>query len=119
MRMCILPWNQVVPVVIDSQTKDERFMTDKTVLVMPGRKMSVTRPIKRVIQIAGALALTSLIAFIAVYISTAYTPRGGAQQSLAQWLLIVKRPDIQATAILTALVSVLFVYWQRDKEKQR
>jgi ABC-type Mn2+/Zn2+ transport system permease subunit len=97
----------------------ERIMADKTILVVPGRKMSVARPLKRAIQIAGALALTSLIAFIAVYISTAYTPRGGAQQSLVQWLLIVKRPDIQATAILTAIVSVLFVYWQRDKEKQR
>jgi hypothetical protein len=97
----------------------ERSMSDKTILAMPGRKMSVARPVKRMIQIASALALTSLVAFIAVYISTAYTPRGGAQQSLVQWLVIVKRPDIQATAILTAIVSVLFVYWQRDKEKQR
>ena len=93
-------------------------MADKTILAMPGRKMSVARPVKRVIQIASALALTSLITFLAVYISTAYTPRGGAQQSLAQWLMIVKRPDIQATAIITAIVSVLFVYWQRDREKR-
>jgi hypothetical protein len=93
-------------------------MADKTILAMPGRKMSVARPVKRMIQIASALALTSLITFIAVYISTAYTPRGSAQQSLTQWLLIVKRPDIQATAILTAIVSVMFVYWQRDREKR-
>ena len=93
-------------------------MADKTILAMPGRKMSVARPVKRVFQITTALALTSMIAFLAVYIATAYSPRGGAQQSFAQWLNIVKRPDIQATAILTAIVSVLFVYWQRDKEKR-
>ena len=93
-------------------------MADKTVLAVPGRKISVARPMKRAVQVVAALALTSVIGFIAVYISTAYTPRGGAQQSFAQWLMIVKRPDIQATAVLTAIVTVLFVYWQRDVEKR-
>ena len=93
-------------------------MADKTILAVPGRKISVARPIKRVVQIASALALTALIALLAVHISTAYSARGGAAQSFAQWLLIVKRPDIQATAIMTAIVSVLFVYWQRDREKR-
>lgn len=96
----------------------ECTVADKTILVVPGRRLSVARPVKRALQIAIALALTALITFVAVYLSTAYTARGGAQQSLAQWLLIVKRPDIQATAILTAIVSVLFVYWQREKEKR-
>ena len=93
-------------------------MSDKTILAVPGRRMTVARPVKRMAQVATALMLTSLVTFLAVYISTAYTPRGGAQASFAQWLVIVKRSDIQATAILTAIVSVLFVYWQRDKEKR-
>lgn len=93
-------------------------MAEKTILAVPGRKFSVARPVKRVVQIATALALTSLIAFVAVYISAAYSVRGGAHQSYLQWLAIVKRPDIQATAILTAIVSILFVYWQRDRERR-
>lgn len=93
-------------------------MTDKTTLVVPGRRITVMRPVKRLLQIGSALALTSLIALFAVFISAVYAPRGGMAVGFAQWLAIIKRPDIQATAILTAVVSVLFVYWQRDRERK-
>jgi hypothetical protein len=35
------------------------------------------------------------------------------------WLAFIKRGDIIAVMVLTALTTVLFVYWQRDKERGR
>jgi hypothetical protein len=34
------------------------------------------------------------------------------------WLAFINRPDIQGTMVLTAIVTVLFVYWQRDSERR-
>ena len=34
------------------------------------------------------------------------------------WLGFVRRPDMLAIMSLTALVTVLFVYWQRDQERK-
>jgi len=36
-----------------------------------------------------------------------------------QWLAFINRPDIMATMVLTALVTVMLVYWQRDQERGR
>jgi len=43
---------------------------------------------------------------------------GGPARALTTWLAFIKRPDIQATIVLTAIVTVLFVYWQRDRERK-
>ena len=44
--------------------------------------------------------------------------RGTLMQAVNVWIVFINRPDIQATMVLTALVTVMFVYWQRDKEKR-
>lgn len=94
-------------------------MSDKTTLVLPGRKMSVPKPVKRTLQVTAAVALTSLVVLLVVLINTLMVSRtGSALQGLNTWLAFIKRGDIQATAILTALVTVMFVYWQRDKERR-
>ncbi len=33
------------------------------------------------------------------------------------WVTFINRTDILATMVLTALVTVLLVYWQRDQER--
>ncbi|MFM2422254.1 MAG: hypothetical protein RL291_784 [Pseudomonadota bacterium] len=93
-------------------------MADKTILAVGGRKMSVARPVKRIVQVAMALAITSCVALFAIAIASIYAPRGGAATGFWQWYQLIQRPDIQATAIITAIVSILFVYWQRDREKR-
>ena len=93
-------------------------MTDKTTLVVPGRKLTVSKLLKRSVQVAVALALTATLACVVMMINAAFLPRGGVGIGVNQWLGVIKRPDIQATAILTAMVSVLSVYWQRDRERR-
>jgi hypothetical protein len=93
-------------------------MTDKTTLVVPGQKLSVPRFVKRVVQICASCALTAAVALVLVVGSGMLLARGSSARGLDMWLSFIKRPDIQGTMLLTAIVSVLFVYWQRDKERR-
>ncbi|MEQ1697556.1 MAG: hypothetical protein ABL901_17115 [Hyphomicrobiaceae bacterium] len=92
-------------------------MSDKTTLVMPGKKMQVIKPIKRGIQVAASVALTMAVALALMVSSGFLQAKGTTIQSWTVWLAFINRPDIQATMVLTALVTVLFVYWQRDQER--
>jgi uncharacterized membrane protein YhfC len=94
-------------------------MVETTVLVVSGKKLTVPRLLKRILQIAIAVALTAAV-FLVVIVGNGLLV--GRQASLHAainlWLAFIKRPDILATMILTALVTVLFVYWQRDQERR-
>ena len=92
--------------------------SDKTVLHMPGKKISVPKPVKRSIQVALAVGLTALVALALMMGSGLLQAKGTSTQVLSVWLAFINRPDIQATMVLTAIVSVLFVYWQRDNERR-
>ena len=94
-------------------------MADKTTLVLPGRKLSVPILLKRTLQIAVAVALTALVALAVVLANGMLIGRNATLQAgIATWLTFIKRQEIQTTMLLTAAVSVLFVYWQRDHEKR-
>ena len=93
-------------------------MTDKTVLALPGRRFSVPRIFKRALQISTAVLLTSAVVLAFVVANSMLLGRGGPLQAIGAWVTFIKRPDIQATVILTAIVTVLFVYWQRDRERK-
>lgn len=94
-------------------------MADKTTLVLPHRRMTVSTALKRTLQVAAAVALTAALALLVVVVNTMMVSRtGSAEQGFATWLAFIRRGDIQATMLLTALVTVLFVYWQRDQEKR-
>ena len=45
--------------------------------------------------------------------------KGRLFRGVDQWLAFINRPDIMATMVLTALVTVMLVYWQRDQERGR
>jgi hypothetical protein len=45
--------------------------------------------------------------------------KGTTNQAVTAWMAFIQRPDILATMVLTASVTVLFVYWQRDKEREK
>jgi hypothetical protein len=94
-------------------------MADKTTLVLPGKRLSVPRVVKRTLQVAVSVGLTALVALAIVVGNGFLLPRGKALQGWDQWLAFINRSDIQATMVLTALVTVLFVYWQRDHERNK
>jgi hypothetical protein len=93
-------------------------MSDKTTLVMPGQKLTVPRLAKRVIQVGISVGLTCAVALVLVVGSGMLLGRMTSAKGINLWLSFIQRPDIQGTMILTAIVTVLFVYWQRDKERR-
>ena len=92
-------------------------MSEKTILVVPGKKLSVPRVLKRGLQIASAVALTAGVALAILVGNGLLVPRGRLLQGWDVWVAFINRTDILATMVLTALVTVWFVYWQRDHER--
>lgn len=93
-------------------------MADKTILVVPGKRMSVPRLLKRLLQVAAAVALTALVVLAIVVGNGFLLPRGKPLQGWDVWVAFIHRTDILATMVLTAIVTVLFVYWQRGQERK-
>jgi branched-subunit amino acid transport protein len=94
-------------------------MAEKTILVVPGnKKVSVPRLVKRSLQVAVAVGLTALVALAIVVGNGFLQPHGRPQQAWDVWLAFIYRTDILTTMVLTAVVTVLFVYWQRDQERK-
>jgi hypothetical protein len=69
------------------------------------------------LQIAAAVALTAGVALAILVGNGLLVPRGHLLQGWDVWLAFINRTDILAPMVLTALVTVLFVYWQRDHER--
>ena len=80
--------------------------------------MSVPRVFKRTLQVSTAALLTAAVALTFIVANSMLLGRGGLYQALSAWLTFIKRPDIQATIVLTAIVTVLYIYWQRDRERK-
>jgi hypothetical protein len=95
-------------------------MVERTVLALPaGRKVAVPRLLKRLVQVTLAVALTAGVFLIVIVSNGMLIGRGASLLGgYAAWLAFIKRPDILATMTLTAIVTVLLVYWQRDRERK-
>lgn len=91
----------------------------KTMLVMPGKKMSVSRLVKRVVQALAGAGLGAATIGVVMILNGLLSGRGSFWQWINYWLAFVQRPEILVTMLLTAMTTVLFVYWQRDKERGR
>jgi hypothetical protein len=94
-------------------------MVEKTVLALPaGKKTAIPRVLKRLVQIALAVAFSSAV-FLAMIVGNGMlVGRGGSfQVGWNAWLAFIKRPDILGTMVVTSVVTVLVIYWMRDREK--
>ena len=93
-------------------------MVERTGFVVAGKKTMVPRLLKRALQIAATVTLTACVLLIVIVgngflVGKAPSFRSGWNL----WLAFIQRPDILSTMFLTAVVAVLFVYWQRSQEQ--
>lgn len=94
-------------------------MVETTILVVAGKKLPMPRFFKRVLQVTIAVGLTAGVFFVMIVGNGFLLGRGTTLQAgLNIWLTFIKRPDILTTMVLTAFVTVLFVYWQRNQERR-
>lgn len=93
-------------------------MSDRTQFAIGARKVSMPRIMKRSLQIAIAAGLTAAVVLAIILSNSFLMGRGGSLAGIDIWLAFIKRTDIIGTIILTALVTVSYVYWQRDRERR-
>ena len=69
---------------------------------------------KKLTDVAIAVGLTMAVVLVIVVANSFLTSRGGYWQGIAVWLALIQRPDILGTMILTALVTIGYVFWQQS-----
>ena len=89
-------------------------MSDRTQFAIGRNTLSMPRFTKRMLEVAMATALTSVVALVILLLNNVLTGRGGWLNGIDIWLAFIRRPDIMGTMLLTALCTVLFLHWQRD-----
>jgi hypothetical protein len=93
-------------------------MSDRTLLAIGKNNLSVPRVVKRCVQVILAMAITALVVLALVMVNSILMPRGGWLQGLNTWLAFIKRSDILGTMALTALVTLMYLSWERSREKR-
>jgi uncharacterized membrane protein len=93
-------------------------MSDRTQLAIGRNMLSVPRVTKRLIEIAAATGLTALASLVILTLNNVLTARAGFMFGIDIWLAFIHRSDILGTIILTAMVTVAYLNWQRDQPKR-
>ena len=93
-------------------------MTDRTSLAVGRRRFSVPRIVKRTLQVMSAVVMTSAIALLVIVLNNVLTGKGGFAQGITAWTQFMQRTDILGTIILTAVVTVATLHWQRHSDKR-
>lgn len=76
----------------------------------------VPRPAKRAVQVLFAVALTALASLLIVVGNGFLMAKSGWLQGFNAWYAFVLRPDILGTMILTAVVTVLYMYQTQSRK---
>jgi hypothetical protein len=94
-------------------------MSDRTQIAIGRNTLTVPRITKRLVEVAAATGLTALAAFVILELNTVLTGQRGFTQGFELWLSFIRRSDILGTIILTAIVTVAYINWQRDGGAKR
>ena len=91
---------------------------ETAILVFAGKKLKVPRLFKRALQVAVSAGLTLLVVLI-IQVGDGFLSgkTSSLQTAMSNWLAYIRRPDMLAIITLTATVTVLFIYWHRDRER--
>jgi uncharacterized membrane protein YhaH (DUF805 family) len=94
-------------------------MSDRTMIALGGKAFSVPRIAKRALQVLTATGLTALVSLFIVMANAFLTVKDGPLRGFSTWHAFVTRPDIIGTALLTAIVTVAFLYWNGSRDMKR
>lgn len=99
-----------------SRLDKEHFeMSDRTQLAFGRTSISVPRLTKRIVEVAVITGLSGLAALVILGLNNVLTARSGFTAGFDLWMQFIRRSDILGTIILTAIVAVAYVNWQRDQ----
>ncbi|MFM9848918.1 MAG: hypothetical protein ACKVP3_17345 [Hyphomicrobiaceae bacterium] len=86
-------------------------------LAVGANKFSVPRLVKLAVQVAIATALTAAVLFVIVVANGLLLGRAGAMQGFGLWLTVIGRSDVLPMIILTAIVTTVYLAWERSHGK--
>jgi hypothetical protein len=89
-------------------------MSDRTQLAIGRNMISVPRITKRLVEVAVITGLSGLAALLILGLNNVLTARSGFTAGFDLWMQFIRRSDILGTMILTAIVAVAYITWQRD-----
>jgi hypothetical protein len=89
-------------------------MSDRTQLAIGRTMVSVPKLTKRAIEVAVATGLTGLASLLILGLNNVLTARSGFTGGFELWMSFIRRSDILGTMILTAIVAVAYLNWQKD-----
>ena len=91
---------------------------ETTIFAFAGKKLKIPRLLKRGLQIAVSVGLTLLVVLIIQVGDGLLSGKTNSlQTAMSSWLAYIRRPDMLAIITLTAIVTVMFIYWHRDRER--
>lgn len=90
-------------------------MSDRTMISVAGNALSVPRLLKRLLQVITITGLTALVSLVIVLTNALLMGKAGYLKGVDIWLAFIERPDIVGTVVLTAIVAVAFLHWQRSQ----
>lgn len=90
-------------------------MSDRTMIAFGRSSFSVPRIAKRALQVVTAAALTAFAALFIIMANSLLLGRG-VTPGLDTWLAFIRRPDIVGAIILTAIVTIGYLYWDKRSE---
>ena len=93
-------------------------MSDRTMLAFGRSTYSVPRATKRALQVVMAVALTAAAALVILSLNNVLTTHSGWRQGFDAWFGFIRRSDILGTIVLTAVVTVISVYWTPESGKK-
>lgn len=89
-------------------------MSDRTQLAIGRTMISVPRMTKRLVEVGAITGLSCIAALVILGLNNVLTARSGFYAGFDMWLQFIHRSDILGTMMLTAIVAVAYISWQRD-----
>ncbi len=94
-------------------------MSDRTMIALGRTSFSVPRLAKRALQVLTATGMTALVSLLIVMSNAFLTVKDGPLRGFSTWYAFVTRPDIIGTSLLTAVVTVTFLFWNGSRDTKR
>lgn len=91
-------------------------MSDRTMIAFGRATFSVPRLAKRTLQVLTAVGLTALVSFLIIMANSLLLGRG-VTPGFDIWYAFIRRPEILGSIILTAAVTIGYLYWERRTDQ--
>ena len=69
---------------------------------------------RKAVDVLTAIGLTAAVFFIIVVANSFLMARGNYTQGFNLWYAFILRPDILGTMVLTALVTIAYLFWKQS-----